>query len=67
MNNQASKWWTPSKGLQAISQVKMPPGALLEHRALTGVLALCCQLQATVPLKSMLTDLALDPYNSDLL
>ena len=66
MNTQASKWWTPSAGLEAISQVKMPPGALLEHRALTGVLALCCQLEATLPLKSMLTQLVIDSHNSTL-
>ncbi len=66
MNNQASKWWTPSAGMEAISQVKMPPGALLEHRALTGVLALCCQLEATIPLKSMLTELLLDPLANNI-
>ena len=64
MNNQASKWWTPSAGLEAISQVKMPPGALLEHRALTGALALCCQLEATLPLREMLSDLILDSLAS---
>ena len=61
MNTQASKWWTPSAGLEAISQVKMPPGALMEHRALTGALALCCQLESTLPLRAMLQELALDP------
>jgi len=66
MNSQASKWWTPSAGLEAISQVKMPPGALLEHRALTGALALCCQLEATLPLKKMLTELVLEPLEEDL-
>ena len=66
MNNQASKWWTPSAGLEAVSQVKMPPGALLEHRALTGILALCCQLESTVPLRSMLTELLLDPLANNI-
>jgi predicted unusual protein kinase regulating ubiquinone biosynthesis (AarF/ABC1/UbiB family) len=66
MNNQASKWWTPSAGMEAITQVKMPPGALLEHRALTGALALCCQLEATIPLKSMLTELLLDPLANNI-
>jgi hypothetical protein len=61
MNSQASKWWSPSAGLEAISQVKMPPGALLEHRALTGTLALCCQLESTLPLRKMLEELALGP------
>lgn len=66
MNNQASKWWSPSAGMEAVSQVKMPPGALLEHRALTGALALCCQLEATVPLRAMLQELLLDPISSNL-
>jgi predicted unusual protein kinase regulating ubiquinone biosynthesis (AarF/ABC1/UbiB family) len=54
MNSQASRWWNPQAGMEAMSQVRMPAAALLEHRALTGVLALCCQLEAEIPLRKML-------------
>jgi predicted unusual protein kinase regulating ubiquinone biosynthesis (AarF/ABC1/UbiB family) len=54
MNSQASRWWNPQAGMEAATQVRMPPAALLEHRALTGVLALLCQLEAEVPLRKML-------------
>lgn len=54
MNSQASRWWNPSAGIEAATQVRMPAAALLEHRALTGVLALLCQLEAEVPLRKML-------------
>jgi predicted unusual protein kinase regulating ubiquinone biosynthesis (AarF/ABC1/UbiB family) len=54
MNSQASRWWNPQAGMEAATQVRMPAGALLEHRALTGVLALCCQLEAKVPLRKLL-------------
>lgn len=54
MNSQASRWWSPQAGMEAASQVRMPPAALLEHRALTGTLALLCQLEAEVPLRKML-------------
>jgi hypothetical protein len=40
--------------MEAASQVRMPAEALLEHRALTGTLALLCQLGAEVPLRKML-------------
>ena len=54
MNSQASRWWNPQAGMEAASQVRMPAAALLEHRALAGVLALCCQLEAEIPLRRML-------------
>lgn len=54
MNSQASRWWNPQAGMEAATQVRMPAAALLEHRALTGVLALCCQLGAKVPLRKLL-------------
>jgi predicted unusual protein kinase regulating ubiquinone biosynthesis (AarF/ABC1/UbiB family) len=54
MTSQASRWWNPSAGLEAMTQVHMPPAALLEHRALAGTFALCCQLEAKVPLRKML-------------
>jgi predicted unusual protein kinase regulating ubiquinone biosynthesis (AarF/ABC1/UbiB family) len=54
MNSQASRWWSPQAGMEAVTQVRMPAAALLEHRALTGVLALLCQLEAEVPLRKML-------------
>ena len=54
MNSQASRWWSPSATFEAATQVRMPSAALLEHRALTGALALCCQLEATVPLRGLL-------------
>jgi predicted unusual protein kinase regulating ubiquinone biosynthesis (AarF/ABC1/UbiB family) len=54
MNSQASRWWNPSTSFDAATVVRMPAAALLEHRALTGVFALCCQLEAKVPLRAML-------------
>ena len=54
MNSQASRWWSPQAGMEAATQVRMPAAALLEHRALTGTLALLCQLEAEVPLRKML-------------
>jgi predicted unusual protein kinase regulating ubiquinone biosynthesis (AarF/ABC1/UbiB family) len=54
MNTQASRWWNPSTSFDAATVVRMPAAALLEHRALTGVFALCCQLEAKVPLRTML-------------
>ena len=54
MNSQASRWWNPQAGMEAATQVRMPAAALLEHRALTGVLALLCQLESEVPLRKML-------------
>ena len=52
VNQEASKWLSPSAGLEDIQQVKMPPAALLEHRALTGNIALCCQLKSNIPLEN---------------
>ena len=54
MNGQAARWWSPSASFEAASRVRMPAAALLEHRALTGALALCCQLEAEVPLRALL-------------
>ena len=54
MNSQASRWWNPNAGMEAATQVRMPAAALLEHRALTGILALLCQLEAEVSLRKML-------------
>lgn len=54
MNSQASRWWSPSASFEAATLVRMPAAALLEHRALTGALALCCQLEAEVPLRRLL-------------
>ena len=58
MNSQASRWWSPSASFEAANLVRMPAAALLEHRALTGSLALCCQLEAEVPLRRLLQDVA---------
>ena len=49
MNSQASRWWNQAAGMEAATQVRMPAAALLEDRALTGILALLCQLEADVP------------------
>jgi predicted unusual protein kinase regulating ubiquinone biosynthesis (AarF/ABC1/UbiB family) len=60
MNSQALKWWSPSASMEVASLVRMPAAALLEHRALTGALALCCQLEAEVPLRGLLMDVISD-------
>lgn len=59
MTGRADGWSDPSASLQNVGKLTFPPGMLLEHRAVTGMLALLTTISATVDFRAVL-DGALD-------
>jgi predicted unusual protein kinase regulating ubiquinone biosynthesis (AarF/ABC1/UbiB family) len=60
MTGRADGWSDPAASLQNVGKLSFPPGLLLEHRAVTGMLALLTSISATVDFRTVL-DNALDP------
>lgn len=60
MTGSADGWSDPAASLQNASKLTFPPGLLLEHRAVTGMLALLTSISATVDFRAVL-DGALEP------
>jgi predicted unusual protein kinase regulating ubiquinone biosynthesis (AarF/ABC1/UbiB family) len=60
MTGRAEGWADPAASLQNVGKITFPPGILLEHRAVTGMLALLTSISATVDFRTVL-DGALDP------
>jgi predicted unusual protein kinase regulating ubiquinone biosynthesis (AarF/ABC1/UbiB family) len=60
MTGRADGWSDPAASLQNASKLAFPPGMLLEHRAVTGMLALLTSISATVDFRAVL-DGALTP------
>jgi predicted unusual protein kinase regulating ubiquinone biosynthesis (AarF/ABC1/UbiB family) len=60
MTGRADGWADPAASMQNVGKLTFPPGLLLEHRAVTGMLALMTSIDATVDFRAVL-DGALDP------
>lgn len=54
MTGRADGWSDPSASLQNAGKLTFPPGMLLEHRAVTGMLALLTSISATVDFRTVL-------------
>lgn len=54
MVGRADGWADPSASLQNAGKLTFPPGLLLEHRAVTGMLALMTSIDATVDFRAVL-------------
>ena len=54
MVGRADGWADPSASLQNAGKLTFPPGLLLEHRAVTGRLALMTSIDATVDFRAVL-------------
>lgn len=48
MTGRADGWSDPAASLQNVGKLTFPPGMLLEHRAVTGMLALLTSISATI-------------------
>ena len=60
MTGRADGWADPAASMQNVGKLAFPPGILLEHRAVTGMLALMTSIDATVDFRAVL-DGALTP------
>ena len=60
MTGRADGWSDPAASMQNVGKLAFPPGLLLEHRAVTGMLALLTSISATVDFRTVL-DGALEP------
>lgn len=60
MTGRADGWADPAASMQNVGKLTFPPGLLLEHRAVTGMLALITSIDATVDFRAVL-DGALNP------
>lgn len=54
MTGRADGWSDPAASLQNVGKLTFPPGMLLEHRAVTGMLALLTTISATVDFRTVL-------------
>lgn len=54
MTGRAEGWSDPAGSMQDVGKLAFPPGLLLEHRAVTGMLALLTSISATVDFRSVL-------------
>ncbi len=62
MTGRAEGWSDPAGSMQDVGKLAFPPGVLLEHRAVTGMLALLTSISATVDFRTVL-DGALAPVD----
>lgn len=53
----AGEWSDPRSSLQDVSKLSFPPEVLLEHRAVSGMLALLTSVEATVDFKAVIDNI----------
>ena len=56
MTGRAEGWTDPAASMQDVGKLAFPPGLLLEHRAVTGMLALLTSIGATVDFRAVLDE-----------
>jgi predicted unusual protein kinase regulating ubiquinone biosynthesis (AarF/ABC1/UbiB family) len=56
MTGRAEGWSDPAGSMQDVGMLAFPPGLLLEHRAVTGMLALLTSISATVDFRTILDE-----------
>jgi predicted unusual protein kinase regulating ubiquinone biosynthesis (AarF/ABC1/UbiB family) len=60
MTGRAEGWNDPAASMQDVGKLAFPPGLLLEHRAVTGMLALLTSISATVDFRAVLDETLTD-------
>jgi hypothetical protein len=63
ITERAGDWNDPGGSLQDAGKLSFPPSLLLEHRAITGMLALITSIDATVDFQTVIDEAVADESN----